>query len=485
MPATASSPEVADHADALQPGRGPWGAILVLPVIALAIPASLVIGGPLRSNGWPARLIIFWIAAMIVLGWVARRRVGEHAPSEPARVAPVEIGAWLLLIGLSTSLAAAGLRELSELESAGSIRFALVMIPLTIVAMGVSTLADARRCDQIVVGILLGATIGAMIAIAQFVVPFHWDQVLRLPGLEAADTGGSGSRGGFERIRGASAHPIELGVICGAALPLGVHLSRFGRSRSTRALASMATVLLLIAIPLSVSRSGVLVAILAIAVYSVALNTRQRLTALILAIAGLAVFRAAVPGLLGTVVAIFTGASSDDSVTGRTEDYASVNELWTAEPLLGFGLGTFRPEEYFFLDNQYLMSLVEGGLTLLVVTVLFFVLAFASARGAVRRAATLADGSRAHAVGAAILAIAVSGTFFDLFSFAQITVMTFLLAGVAGALWHDGVRQGVPLPTPWERLDAARAGSRHRPRVHTLEGTDRDEFAERERRQSS
>lgn len=467
MRTTASSTQVSDRVDSPRqgqgqdqgPGQGPWGAILVLPVVALVIPASLVVSGPLRSNGWPARLIVFWIAAMIVLGWIARRRVGEHAPAEPARIAPVEVGAWLLLLGLSTSLAATGLRELTELESAGSIRFALVLIPLTILAIGVSTLADARRCDQIVAGLLTGAAIGAVIAIAQFVVPFQWDQVLQLPGLEAADTGGTGSRGGFARIRGASAHPIELGVICGAALPMGVHLARFGRSRNARVLASLATLVLIVSIPLSVSRSGVIVAILAIAVYAVTLNTRQRLSALVLAVAGLTVFRAAVPGLLGTVRAIFTGASSDDSVTGRTDDYALVNELWTDRPLFGFGLGTFRPEEYFFLDNQYLMSLVEGGITLLVVTVLSFVLSFASARGAARRATTAADASRAQAVGAAIVAIAVSGAFFDLFSFAQITVVTFLLAGVAGALWRDGVRRGAPLPTPWERLEAARTGS--------------------------
>lgn len=443
--------------------RGPWVAIVALPVVALVIPASLVVSGPLRSNGWPARLIVFWVASMVVLGWIARGRTGEHALAERARVAPIEVGAWLLLLALSTSLAATGLRELTELESAGSIRFALVMIPLTIVAIGVSTLADVRRSDQVLAAILLGATAGALVAIVQFIVPLQWDQILQLPGLEAADAGGTGTRGGFERIRGASAHPIELGVICGAALPLGVHFSRFGKSVNSRLLATCATIVLLIAIPLSVSRSGVLVAILAIAIYAATLNGRQRLTALILAVAGLAVFRAAVPGLLGTVLAIFTGASSDDSITGRTDDYALINELWRAQPLLGFGLGTFRPEEYFFLDNQYLMSLVEGGVTLLVVTILFFVLGLGSARGAVRRAGAAVDASRAQAVGAALVAIAISGTFFDLFSFAQVTIMTFLLAGVSGALWHDGVDRGVPLPTPWERFSMAR-NAEHDPR---------------------
>lgn len=389
---------------------------------------------------------------MIVLGWISRRRVGDRAIRRIGNYAPIEVASWLMLLGLSTSLAAAGMRELTELESAGAIRFALVMFPLTIMAIGISTLADSRRCDHIFSAIVIGATVGAAVALAQFVIPFEWDQVLQVPGLQAADTGGTGSRGGFSRIKGAAAHPIELGVICGAVLPLGIHLSRFGKTRDGRLLATAATLLLLITIPMSVSRSGVLVAILAIAIYSVSLTGRQRLTALVLAIAGLALFRAAIPGLLGTVMSIFTGASTDDSISGRTEDYAEVNLLWRAEPLLGFGLGTFRPEEYFFLDNQYLMSLVEGGITLLTITILFFVLAFSTARGAVMRARDSAEASRAQAVGAALLAIGVSGTFFDLFSFAQITVVTFLLAGVAGALWHHAVQHGKPVPDIAERV---------------------------------
>lgn len=428
-------------------------AIVALPIVTLVVPATLVFSGPLRSNGWPARLLVFWIAGSVVLGWIVRRRIEKPAHHNRGGVAPIEVGSWLLLLGLATSLAAAGTRQLTELESAGAVRFALVMIPLAILTIGISTLATSRRCDHILAGLLVGAAIGAIIGIGQFVTPFQWDEVLRVPGLEAADSGGTGSRGGFQRIQGATAHPIEFGVISGAALPLGVHFSRFARTLHQRILAIAATALLIISIPLSVSRSGVLVAILAIGLYSLSLSRRQRLAVLVFAAAGLAVFRAAVPGLLGTVLAIFRGASSDDSITGRTEDYAAINELWQAQPWIGFGLGTFRPEEYFFLDNQYLMSLVEGGITLLAFTILFFSLSAASARGAARRARDPEELSRALAVMAALVAIALSGFFFDLFSFDQVTIMTFLLAGVAGALWHEAVSGGTPLPTPRQRLE--------------------------------
>lgn len=437
---------------------GPWSALLALPVVAMVIPASLVVSGPLRSNGWPARLLIFWIASMIVLGWIARWCGRREAPGERAGTPPVEVGAWLLILGLCTSLAAAAMRNLAEVEAAGMLRFALALIPLVIVTIGVSTLADSRHCDLLLAGILLGAGIGAAIAIVQFVVPFDWGQVLQIPPLQTDDPSGTGSRGGFARIRGATAHPIELGVICGAAVPLGLHFVRFAPTQRLRAVAAVLMTLLVLSIPMAVSRSGILVVMLALAVYAAVLDGRQRLTALVLAIAGMAIFRAAVPGLLGTVVSTFTGASSDDSITGRTEDYSVINQLWTQQPLLGYGLGTFRPETYFFLDNQYLMALVEGGLTLLATTILFFVLGVASARGASRRAGSPAEASRGQAVAASLVAIAASGLFFDLFSFAQITVVTFVLAGVAGGVWRHGVRHGVPLPSPAQRFAAARSG---------------------------
>lgn len=437
---------------------GPWAALLALPVVALVVPASLVLTGPLRSNGWPARLLVFWIAGMVVLGWITRRRSGSRAVHLPT--SPAEAGTWLLVLALCSALAAAGMRDLTDVESAGALRFALALVPLAILAMGVATLADSRRCDLLMGGLVLGAGIGALIAIAQFLVPFAWDQVLQIPPLQADDSSGGGSRGGFARIRGPADHPIELGVISGAAVPLALHFARFAASRQGRIVAGGLSALLIVSIPMSVSRSGVLVLGLAVAVYAVSFNARQRMSALILAVAGMVVFRAAVPGLLGTVAAIFTGASTDDSITGRTEDYAVVNELWTRNPFLGYGLGTFRPEEYFFLDNQYLMALVEGGITLLVMTILFFLLGMASARGAVRRAVTPAEASRAQAVAAALVAIAVSGLFFDLFSFAQITVVTFLLVGVSGALWHHGVQHGRSLPSPAQRWALARSGGR-------------------------
>jgi O-antigen ligase len=230
-----------------------------------------------------------------------------------------------------------------------------------------------------------------------------------------------------------------------------MHFARFGKTPRVRQASTASALVLLASIPMSVSRSGILVVLVAIGVYAVTLSVRQRVTALVLGIAGLALYRAAVPGLLGAVVGIFRQSSDDTSVDSRTRSWTVVAEFFEASPWLGHGLGTFRPEEYIYLDNQYLMSLVEGGLVLLVTTVIVILLSLASTRGAKARARNATDVSLSQAVQAAVAAIAVSGAFFDLFSFAQVTVMFFVLLGVSGALWHDAVLHGRVIPSALER----------------------------------
>ena len=66
-------------------------------------------------------------------------------------------------------------------------------------------------------------------------------------------------------------------------------------------------------------------------------------------------------GLVGTIISLFTGLSSDPSIAGRTDDYAVVGKFISESPWFGRGFGTFLPKEYFILDNQYLGSIVETG----------------------------------------------------------------------------------------------------------------------------
>lgn len=452
--------EVQDPQHLASRPTGPWAALLLLPTVSLIIPSALVLAGPLQSNGWPPRLMVFWCALAIVLGWLVR-------PRSDTRTSPAEVGSWILLVGLIASVGAAGLRLVSEEEAAGVIRAALVMFPLVIVALGIAQSADRRLSDLLLVGIVIGASASAVVAALQFVSPFDFASTLRLPGMVAREIGGMGGRGDFTRVKGATSHPIEFGVISGAVVPIAIHYGRFAATHRRRVTFVAASVLLLVSLPMSVSRSGILTVTISMAIYSIVLTNRQRLNLLIIALAGIVLMRAAIPGLLGTIRSIFVNVGSDDSISGRTEDYAVVERFFAESPLVGRGLGTFRPEEYFFLDNQYLMALVEGGLVLLLATISIFVLAMASARGAVLRTGDRDETSKAQAVIAGIASVAVSGLFFDLFSFEQATVMTFVLIGVAGAIWHEAVKRGRTLPSPGERIRAVPAPSGARLRSTT------------------
>nr|WP_297425111.1 O-antigen ligase family protein [uncultured Actinotalea sp.] len=431
---------------------GPWAALVALPFVALVVPAGLVLSGPLQSNGWPARLVAFWCAGMILLGWAlpGRRR--------PGRVSPAEVGLWLMFAASAAALAAAGMRTLSPEEEAGVLRAALVIFPLLIVALGVAQTADRRRLHLVLYATVLALGVSAAVALAQQLTPFTLSELIRPPGFVSTDGTGFGSRGDFTRVKGAAAHPIEFAVLGGALLPLCLHYARFTRRSWARLAAVGALVLVVLAVPLTVSRSGILVVVVSMVVYSVVLTNRQRANVVLIAVMGAVLARAAAPGLLGVIRSIFANAENDDSITGRTEDYALVDAFFAESPWVGHGLGTFRPEIYFFLDNQYLMAVVEGGLVLLVGTILLMLLGVASSRGARRRAVDQEGISLAQAVTAGIAAIAVSGAFFDLFSFGQVTVVFFLLVGVAGALWRRAVGSHDPLPRPRERFRAARAG---------------------------
>ena len=151
---------------------------------------------------------------------------------------------------------------------------------------------------------------------------------------------------------------------------------------------------------MSVSRSGILTLAVGLAVYAVALSHRARLNALVLGLIGLGVFRALVPGLLGTVRSLFRDVGTDPSIEGRTDDYAAIPGLMQGHWWFGRGTGTFLPDVYFFLDNQYLAALLQGGIVGLAAFIALLVVGLGVARGVRRRSLDPALRSEAQALAA-------------------------------------------------------------------------------------
>jgi O-antigen ligase len=165
-------------------------------------------------------------------------------------------------------------------------------------------------------------------------------------------------------------------------------------------------------------------------------DRRRRLATLKVLPLFLVGMRLMIPGLLGTITSLFTNISNDPSTKGRTDDYAAVGKYITLHPLFGRGFRTFIPSLYRFLDNQYLMTIVDAGLIGLALLLLTFMIGIFTARGARRRIADPARKDLSQAVAASVGSAMVSFATFDALSFPMCGGLLFLLIGIAGAMWR-------------------------------------------------
>jgi hypothetical protein len=297
-------------------------------------------------------------------------------------------------------------------------------------------LESRARVETLLERLVLVGGAAALIGIIEFFDPaFVYQQVMRLPGLTTNTEVIADTRSGFARIDAAAAHPIEYAVVLAALTPLAWHFALHSATRRRRRQCGVSLVLLLVVTPMSVSRSGILALVVGLGVYVMHLSGRARFNAAVLGVLGLAGFRAVVPGLLGTLKSLLLIGEADPSIAGRTKDYAKIPGLLEGHGWLGRGLGTFQPLRYFYLDNQYLGSLLEGGVLALGTLIAVFMTGLFVARGVRHRSGEPALRGLGQAIAGSIAALAVSAATFDELSFRQTGFLLFLLLGCAGALW--------------------------------------------------
>ena len=426
--------------------------------LLLLIPSSLVFQ-PLGAAGSPAAIfglgaLLWWVGAKLA-GWPATRQ------RSPVRAA---LGVLLICVLVSYACGTAyGWYAPSNMHqrtddvlfldyptvsavNATMIKAAdrglLAFASWTgIVLLTVDGLRSWRDIDKLARFLVWVATVMAGIGIFQFYTGINLATYVHIPGLHQNGTAlGSLTRSILVRVSATSIHPIEFGVTIAAIFPLALHVA-FHRTRRRDLIPAFVTG---VAVPLAVSRSGVLVFAVTLIVMMIYWPSAWRRRALIIAPFAVVGLRVAIPGLVGTIYSLFSGISGDPSVTGRTGDYGVVLGLYRDHPWLGRGLFTFVPTLYRILDNQLLMVLVELGIVGFLAMVGLFMIAFFSGLGARRRSA---DPVRRHlslAISAGILGIFLSYATFDAWGFAQAAGISFLLVGMAGAAW----RLSVVLPGP-------------------------------------
>jgi O-antigen ligase len=312
------------------------------------------------------------------------------------------------------------------------------------VAVGL-TLCDGVRgraaVERVLKALVVGATIMAAIGAVQFL--FGFDLVSRLnalPGLRSvADHGAILDRSSFRRPAGTAGHPIEYGVVCALALPLALYFGIREDAPKDERLWRWRVCLVVLAAGLmfSLSRSAILGAAVAGLVLFPTWSWRRRFRILMMSGLFVVAMRLFVHGIVGTLIALFTNFNNDVSIQGRESDYGPAMIEISRHLWLGRGVGTFLPEKYTWLDNQYLMTLVENGVIGLIA---FVAVPLSGVYAALRVRAATRDPRLRELCATLIASLAVSlisAATFDLLSYAMITGLTFLLTGACAALLRD------------------------------------------------
>jgi O-antigen ligase len=393
-------------------------------VLLIGIPSRLTFA-PLGGAGSPAR--IFGLAC---LGWWAYQLVQRQRSAE--RMQPVGWAFFAFLFAVLVSYVVATSRTIPSNES----NTALLGLVLVCSFGGTLLVAtdgtpDLDRMTVLLRRVVLVTGVMAALGCVQFATGQAWVDRISLPGLSGQLESAVAVRSGMNRPSATAIHPIEFGMVLTMVLPLAINLALVDTTRSR--LRRFAPVFfILLAAVLCVSRSAIIGLILGTMVVA----RRWPAAVLKLALIVVPVFvvgvGVTVPGMVGTLSGLFTGAGGDSSVQSRTGSYTIAWEFIQRSPVLGRGFGTFLPE-YRILDNQYLLLLIEVGVVGVVCFVALMLGGIGSAERLRRAAVDAREAQFAQGLKASIVVGAGSFAFFDGMSFPIGSGLLFLFVGMAAA----------------------------------------------------
>lgn len=399
-------------------------------------PASLVLE-PIGAAGTVPLLLTLLLGGFWAVSWAW----GLHDPVPVRHPGRIAVAALLLATSASAAALNLGLTGGSTVAGrASGERWLLLVLAsavlVTVVAECARTTDDVARCVR---ALLNGFAVCCAVAVVQFlfsVDPVQWAPTL-MPGF--AENGGATPfqpRGALVRVAGITFSPIELGVVAAMLLPLSLWRTVFDRA-GHRWVHALQTAGLVLAVAMSVSRSGVLALAVALAVSVPFLPQPARRWVAVaspMAVAGLFL---AVPGLVSTLGgSIGADASSDTSLSTRLNNYPRVMAMFDDHPVLGLGPGNYLPTNALhILDNQYLFSLVTMGAVGVTATVVYFVLPGVAGLHAARTARSPSLRCLAGALAAGTLTGAACSATFDSLSFPVFALTFPALVGLSGAAW--------------------------------------------------
>lgn len=415
----------------------PWpGLVVFLLLVILFIPIRRYrIPGDLPFQLEPYRLLV----GFLVFGWLASLLVDRRVRFQWSRF-EVSVGV-VLAVTVGSIVANPG--RVSEVQSTVLKSFTFLLSFVIVLYLVTNVVRSLSVLDLVVKTLVAGGAVLAVLAVIEArtgLTPFtRLDQIAPFL-IPDPSFGGTINRGGATRAYGSAEHPIALGAALVMIVPLAIYVVRSASARWW-----LAALALVIGVLSSVSRTGV-VMLLVVALVFLWLRPTQTKRFWPLLIPLLVATHFVVPGTLGSLKQAFLpehGLIQDQrksagscSSAGRVADLAPTLSEVSERPFLGHGYGTRivnGPEANgCILDNQWLGLLVDVGVFGAVAWLLLFL-------GVIRRLGRAAkdDDSPLEwlmvGITAGITAYAVGMLTFDALSFVQVTLLLFVLLGLAAS----------------------------------------------------
>jgi len=409
--------------------RGGADAVTVLSVylvLLVGVPSNLTIAA-LGAVGKPALLwglgcALWWLWTRI------SRLVAVAGRRQPVRIALAAFAAASLVAYI-----AAHVHGLPAGEASPSDTALLRLVSWAgVVLVANDGITERNRFTTLLRRIAFAGGFIATLGLLQFVTGHPLIVDVGLPGFTFDPTmGGVQERSGFTRASGTASHPLEYAVMLAVALPIAITLALETREHGVIR-RWFSTAVMAVTSVVSISRSAVLGVLVSLAVLAPTWPRAVRRGAVAAGVILLGAIYTLVPGMIGTIRALFLGLSDDPSTVSRTSSYEIALDIADRYAPIGRGLGTFLPA-YRILDNQYLQLLIETGIIGLASLLVLFVSAAACARIARRHAVTTVDRQLCQSLLAAVIAAALLFAFFDAFAFPIASGVTFLIIGLCGA----------------------------------------------------
>jgi O-antigen ligase len=405
--------------------------LIGLAILALFLLPSALVAPQLSTLGRPALLV----GLLLTMVW-GITKLHPHLTVRGPQPIRWAIGLWLVTLLLS--YAAGQARGLTAVEATSTdLTMLYLLVFCGIVLACADGIPNRQRLNDLLRILVWSAAVMALIALVQAFLLFDLTQYIVLPGFEFHhELVGFEQRAGYERIASTTGHYIELSAVMAITLPFAIHVARFASTRLTRQLATIAALLIAATIPLTLSRTGILALLVMAVTMLPAWSWRVRFNLAGITFGLMAVAVVGRPGFIGTLKSLFTEWGEDDSIQGRTGRYDIVYEFFRERPWLGRGPGTFVPDVYLILDNQWLGILVASGLIGVVGLAALHITTIWLARSVMRQSDSAEDRHLAACMlTAQVIAIVGAGTF-DSFAFTTFATMVAICTGLTGALWR-------------------------------------------------